>query len=168
MDSYQKFISEKAKKKRDLLGKMFFPRQPVLLIDLGKQKFRKDIKDLLKGLSSIRLTTLVIGGKMTLPDINNVHWMPESSKSAAYEAADFVIALDSNAEPILEKGCVPIAQMDGDGTVDYNPIAEKGNGFYFKNPTAWEIFAAIVRALETYKFPYDWENLIMEVLKKKS
>ena len=147
---------------------MFFPRQPVLLIDLEKQNFKKDIKDLLKGLSSIRLTTLIIGERMDLPNIDNVHWLPESSRPAAYSAADFVIVLDSNAEPILKKAVFLSRNwMERELLITIRSL-KKVMGFILKNPTAWEIFAAIVRALETYKFPYDWENLITEVLKKKS
>lgn len=166
MDSYQKFISEKAKYKRKILGKMFLPRQPVLLIESGiRSQESRILKDLLNGISSIRLTALVIGEKMDLPEAKNIHWLPETERSDAYKASDFVIILNNNVAAVLDKGCVPIAQLDGNGTVDYNPLLEKGNGFYFENPTAWEIFAAVVRGLETYKFPYDWENLVREIIK---
>ncbi|MBI4994516.1 hypothetical protein HZC21_02625 [Candidatus Peregrinibacteria bacterium] len=167
MDSYQKFISEKAKYKRKILGKMFLPRQPVLLIDFDGTVSQKQLKDLMEGLSSLKITTLIIGTVSAA--YNNmepsIHFIPESLKSDAYQASDFVIVLNGDIASVLKKGCVPVAQMDGDGTTDYNPLIEKGNGFYFAKPTTWEIFAAVVRALETYKFPYDWENLIREILK---
>lgn len=69
------------------------------------------------------------------------------------------------SEPLMalarKSGCVPVAPYKDDkSTPTYNPVQEKGNGFYFKNQTKWEIFAAIVRALETFQFPYDWENVV--------
>ncbi|MBI2453566.1 hypothetical protein HYV58_00100, partial [Candidatus Peregrinibacteria bacterium] len=49
-------------------------------------------------------------------------------------------------------------------TANYNPLQEKGNGFYFKNANVWEIFAAVVRAAETYQFSSDWENLVKTLM----
>lgn len=163
MDSYQKFISEKAEHKRKILGKMFLPRQPVLLINCNGDVSKSQLQNLIDGLVSTKATVLVIGADF--PTNNNIHFIPEDLMSDAYKASDFVIILNSNKAAVLDKGCVPIAQLDGDSTVDYNPLLEKGNGFYFEKPTTWEIFAAVVRGLETYKFPYDWENLVREILK---
>ncbi len=83
------------------------------------------------------------------------------SQKEALDSAD--IAIVFNKEDIAaarKNGCVPVApELDG-STVNYNPVQEKGNGFYFKNTTSWDIFAALVRALETYQFPYDWQNVV--------
>mgnify|MGYP001590429406 CR=1 FL=1 len=167
MDRYQKLLESKAKRKREFMGKMFFPRTPVLLLDFSQVKKVDAFKDLLKGFEAIHLTTLIVCAKNEddLPIGKHLHYLPESAKQEAYEAADFAIMLDGNVDMAWEKGCVPISQLDGERTADYNPLREKGNGFYFKNPTKWEMFAAIVRASETYQFPYDWENLIREILK---
>ena len=165
MEKYQKFISEKAKKKREFMGKMFFPRKPILLLDLSMSKKRSSFKDLLEGLNAINLTTLVVArnGKEEAK-LGNIHYIPLEKVSQAHEAADFTVVFSGDLSKARTVGCVPISQLDGDSTVDYNPLQQKGNGFYFKNPTKWEVFASIVRALETYQFPYDWENLIREVL----
>lgn len=169
MDRYQKLLSEKARCKRELIGKMFFPRTPVFLIDLSAAGKAETFKDLLNGLESIHLTTLILGAPDAdeMPVGKFLHYLPEVSRDEAYRAADFVIMQDGSPDTVREKGCVPISQLDGDGTLDYNPLREKGNGFYFKNPTKWEIFAAVVRATETYQFPYDWENLVREILNLK-
>ena len=66
---------------------------------------------------------------------------------------------------VMQELCVPVAPQNQNGRKDYNPLQEEGNGFYFKNPSKWEIFAAIVRACETYQFPYDWENLLRALAK---
>ncbi len=173
MDRYQKLLESKAKRKRELIGKMFFPRTPVLLLDFSdfsQVKNPDSFTDLLKGLEAINLTTLVLGAndQEDLPTGKHLHYLPPPRRSEAYEAADFVIVMDGDIVKAWEKGCVPISQLDGDQTADYNPLREKGNGFYFKSPTKWEVFAAIVRAMETYQFPYDWENLIREILGSKN
>ena len=58
----------------------------------------------------------------------------------------------------LQYGVVPIApevkELD-----DYNPVQETGNSFLFEQPTVWNAFAALVRAIETYKFPFDWRTI---------
>lgn len=167
MDSYQKFIEEKARRKRELLGATFFPRTPVLCLDLSEIKNKSSVQDLLKGLESIHLTTLaIVSGKDAQTEGGKyVHPVDSEKKDKALAAADFVLVpsvemLDS----VRRHGCVPIAPLNGDSTANYDPLQQKGNGFYFNNPTKWEMFAAIVRATETYQFPYDWENLVREIL----
>ena len=170
MDSYQKFISEKAKKKRQLMGAMFFPRTPVLLLDFSEVKKASEYADLVEGLDSINLNTLVVtpDGKPLTETTKNIRYVDAKQKPTAEQAADFAVTLKGDLAGMWQAGCVPIARLDGNETVEYRPLKEEGNGFYFKNPTKWEVFAAIVRALETYQFPYDWENLIREILKRKA
>lgn len=172
MDSYHKFIAEKAKQKREMLGGMFFPRTPVLMLNLkgienSKEMFN-ECKGLLEGLNTIRLTTLVTCSKSTwdkLPKGDYVYYV--SSQKRAEAVCDFAVDFDSRSKQLRSQGCVPIAQFrDEKETVDYNPIRENGDGFYFKEPTRWDLFDAIVRARETYNFPYDWENLIKEISRK--
>lgn len=147
---------------------MFFPRTPVLFIDFSKNKKFSEYQDLLTGLNEIQLTTLIIPplGILKLPQGKYLHYIHAYEKEQAFLAADFVMVLDDSIEPVWAKGCVPLGQLNGDGTEEYNPLQEKGNGFFFKNPTKWEIFATIVRAIETYQFPYDWENLLRGILRE--
>lgn len=96
-----------------------------------------------------------------------VNVVADESPSKNLEASDVAVVFSKKMlEAARQAGCVPVAQQNGAGTNDYNPLLEKGNGFYFKKDGKWEIFAAIVRALETYKFPYDWEDVVKEVVKK--
>lgn len=58
---------------------------------------------------------------------------------------------------------VPIAES---GTIkNFDPIAETGNGFVFSSKNPWSLLVALVRASETYRFPYDWKNLVKAVKK---
>lgn len=166
MDFYQKFISEKAKHKREILGKMFFPRTPVLVLDLSKDSAFQKFKDLLKGLDAISVVTFVIvpEGKIVDELGPNIHFVSPAAKDEIYAAADIAVNWNGDKDILKKNGCVAIGQLDGQQTEAYNPLTETGNGFYFKNSTKWEVFAAIVKALETYQFPYDWENLVKNLL----
>jgi starch synthase len=57
---------------------------------------------------------------------------------------------------------VPIVRSVGGlaNTVqEYDPQTGEGNGFAFTNYDPWELFAAIVRALELYRIPHIWRKL---------
>ena len=85
-------------------------------------------------------------------------------EESQYEIFDLALLEDLTIDRIKslkEKRMVPVAEK---GVSTFDPIHEKGNGFLFhENP--WSLFAALVRAQETYRFPYDWENLIKAVSK---
>lgn len=61
---------------------------------------------------------------------------------------------DHNIVPLAERGEVQ----------QFDPVEEKGNAFLFEGD-AWSLFAALVRAAETYRFPYDWKNILKSVQK---
>lgn len=141
----------------------------MLVLDISKAPKAVQSEDFIAGLEAIGLTTLLISPefeKKVLPQNAHIHFVEPKEKEDAYQAADFAIVMNGDIAPALKNGCVPISKLDGETTANYNPLQEKGNGFYFKNPTKWEMFAAIVRALETYQFPYDWENLIRGIIGK--
>lgn len=80
-----------------------------------------------------------------------------------YAASDMALFLsDPSALPelrhCLDYGIVPISPACGDLT-NYDPNQEAGNAFTFEKPTVWHCFAAAVRAMETYRFPFDWRTI---------
>src|SRR5207247_624686 len=55
----------------------------------------------------------------------------------------------------MRYGSVPVVRSVGglaDTVQEYDPRTREGNGFAFTNYDPWELFAAIVRALELYRF----------------
>lgn len=148
------------------MGALFFPRTPVLFADFSEGEMAHDWADFLEGLTAVSVTALIVppAGKR-LPERPGVRYVAPAARADALAAADFALVFHGGLKALWEKGCVPIAPMEGDATVNYNPLQEKGNGFYFKKENKWDVFAAVVRALETYQFPYDWENLIREITK---
>jgi len=62
----------------------------------------------------------------------------------------------------MRYGSVPIVRNVGglaDTVQEYDPRTGEGNGFTFDNYDPWEFFAAIVRALELYRFQDIWRTL---------
>jgi starch synthase len=62
----------------------------------------------------------------------------------------------------MRYGSVPIVRSVGglaDTVQEYDPRNGDGNGFAFINYDPWELFAAIVRALELYRFKDIWRKL---------
>ncbi|MBX5450954.1 glycogen synthase GlgA [Thermogemmatispora sp.] len=62
----------------------------------------------------------------------------------------------------MRYGSVPIVHSVGglaDTVHEYDPRSGEGNGFTFMRYDPWELFAAIVRALELYRFPDIWRDL---------
>lgn len=65
---------------------------------------------------------------------------------------------DDELRACLAHGTVPIAPASSH-LVNYDPNQEAGNSFTYDQPTHWHCFAAAVRAVETYRFPYDFKTI---------
>jgi glycogen phosphorylase len=62
----------------------------------------------------------------------------------------------------MHYGCVPIAHATGglvDSVRDFEPQSGQGTGFTFVNQDRWALFAAVVRALESYRRREEWRGL---------
>ena len=67
----------------------------------------------------------------------------------------------------LRYGTIPVVRATGglaDTIRDYEPAAETGNGFRFGPYDAWQFFAAVVRAAETFRHPSAWAWLIHQAM----
>ncbi len=125
-------------------------KTPTLLITIPKNKTiegEEALRKLREGLDHL--------------DINVVE-TKQLTQSTLLKA--HMVVLFQNDETLLklawEAGVVPIVRPFNDTIVDYNPNTESGNSFIYEEDNYWAIFAAIVRARETYKFPYDWKFII--------
>lgn len=88
----------------------------------------------------------------------------EANREDLYAAADILICPSDSQEAqaaiqqALANMLVPVALSQGN-LIDYDPVQEKGNAFTFQRLTPWSLFTSLVRALENFKFPYDWKNI---------
>jgi starch synthase len=63
----------------------------------------------------------------------------------------------------LRYGTIPVVRETGglaDTIRDYEPVSATGNGFTFDSYDAWQFFAAVVRAAETFRHPTLWAWLV--------
>jgi starch synthase len=88
----------------------------------------------------------------------------EDEKRKIYAAADIVLIPTTSEECVeeaqrcLRYGVVPIMPPMAFAE-DYNPNQERGNSFIYLKDSPWSLFAGLVRAVENYRFPYDWKNI---------
>lgn len=80
-----------------------------------------------------------------------------------YAAADMAYFFaDPTSQPQLQEcltfGVVPIAPKTS-ALDTYDPVQETGNSFLYDEANVWHVFGGLVRALETYKFPFDWRTI---------
>ena len=62
----------------------------------------------------------------------------------------------------LRYGCIPIVRRTGglaDTIANFNPRTGQGNGFSFDRYHYTDLFAAVVRAVENYRYPCTWRTL---------
>lgn len=153
------------------------PKKPMICIpagmseELGKNLFEST----LPGILSLPVELLVLGKgdkksgevmtKLTEEHGHRVAIIPsdEASMSKMLAAADIALFFTKASAMeefthALQYGCVPVAPSEK-GVKDYNPNQESGYAFTYAKETEWHCFAALVRALETHRFPYDWRTI---------
>lgn len=169
------FIENKKTAKRLFSEKYSFSnKRPLLGIILDKELSRKNeecLKKILEGTEHINVQVVVVAD--TNLDVSyspHTIFIPYSRKDRKQllEASDMALCFHFNdVEEMLFNGTIPISFSRAE-VRDYNPNQETGNGFVYKNEDHWCIFAALIRALETFKFPYDWKNIVRQGLETAS
>jgi len=95
-------------------------------------------------------------------------------ESLTYAGSDMFL-LPSRYEPCgvsqmksLRYGSIPIVRETGglsDTITNFNPKTQRGIGFVFSEYTREDFLIAIVRALETYRYPKVWEHLTWRAMR---
>ena len=159
------------------LGWPMEPKAPIVCLPAGMSDALGGtlLKEFLPGLLSLPVELLVLGkGSADYGELftelaqergHRIAIIPhdEDSMRKLLAAADIALFLtDPSGMPelttCLQYGVVPVAPT-GSGLSDYNPVQETGNAFLAADVTPWLLFAALVRALETFKFPFDWRTI---------
>jgi glycogen synthase len=58
----------------------------------------------------------------------------------------------------LSYGAIPVS-LPCSVLENYDQNQESGNAFIYEKADVWSAFAAVVRSLETYRFPFDWRTI---------
>ena len=163
-------IANKKRNKQD-----FFQKQKenlftlLVLSENLSDAEEKILHRLLEGLSTVPTIRVVILGETKKNNPPFLH-ISVVKKGLAFAVADAILLFPSQTKTLFSEllmamkyGTVPIVPEDiktKNIIRPFDPVNEKGNGFLFQKNDVWNIFAAIIRAKENYRFPYDWENVI--------
>lgn len=131
-------------------------------------------EELIEGLLTLPVQILILGKgsehfgrlctKLSKERPHQVAIIPSDNTSVAemLKAADIALFCSEQSketmDAVIQYGLVPVAPAGAD-MQNYNPNQESGIGFAYEGDTAWHCFAAAVRALETYRFPFDWKTI---------
>lgn len=90
-----------------------------------------------------------------------------------YAGAD-ILLMPSHVEPCgstqmlaMRYGCIPVVHQTGglaDTVQEFDPQTSGGNGFSFSGYDPFQLFAAVVRALEVYRFRDVWADLMQRAM----
>ena len=153
------------------------PKRPVICLPLGMTDELGGalLQELIPGLLSLPVEILIRGKgsanygalftKLTQQYGHRITIMQdtEESLSKMYAAADMALFLtDPTKHPELLRclafGTVPVS-IHCKSLSNYDPNQESGEGFFFEKPNVWHVYGALVRALETFRFPFDWRTI---------
>ena len=105
------------------------------------------------------------------------HEKNQKYETLVYAGADFFL-LPSNHEPCginqliaMRYGCVPIVRAIGglyDTVENFSSSGRQGTGFTFKHEDEFDLYGAIIRALENYRNHKTWANLVKRVMKQSN
>ena len=175
-----KTLEHKVENKLALQQELSWPsekKMPVLCIPTGMSKELGGdlLKELLPGLMTLNVEIVILGKgsneygelftKLATEKEHKIAILKdtEDEQRKMYAAADMALFLCDatkleELENCLNYGVVPIAPTTK-AVKNYNPIQESGNAFLFEKLDVWHCFAAVVRALETQCFPFDWRTI---------
>ncbi len=145
---------------------------PLLSVILDKKLSPEDEKlliSVLEGASHIKINVVVLTDSNFFDNgkIKHVKYS-RKNRHELLEAADMSLSFSfSDIQEMLLNGTIPVSSERKEVS-NYNPNNETGNGFVYTENDHWCMFAALVRALETFKFPYDWKNIIKQGLSSVS
>ncbi len=159
------------------LGWIAEPKQPVICIPTGITDALGGalLEQVLPGLMELPIAIIIRGRgskkygelftKMSKGASHRISIVPDDETHVRKMLAGSDISLffahhdeDEMLENCLRYGTVPVS-LPNNILDNYNPVQESGNSFVYDAETPWQCFGALVRALETFKFPYDWRTI---------
>lgn len=140
----------------------FSMKKPLIGIFLDKEMAGEELLQILNGMNAVEAQVVI------LSDADNSFGFTKSLKynrenrKYLLEACDIALVFDfSDVEEMLLHGVIPVSFKRPE-VIDYDPNRETGNSFVYLDKSPWGIFAAVVRAIETFKFPYDWKHIVRQ------
>lgn len=180
--SEYKKLADAKKAAKDELFKKSYPGTaadtPLLMVMApSSSKEREVFMELMNGVIVLPMKVIVVDDESPEDAVKrpkgHITWVSrEDGRNPAMDsyldAADMVLTFDEDHEEVkdyMEKGAVVIGHEKSPLLENYHPNEETGNSFTFASNSPWEIFRALVRAYETYRFPFDWGNIVRGTVK---
>jgi len=152
-------------------------KRPVICLPAGMSDALggKLLQEVLPGILSLDVQVLILGKgsaqygalftELAKAHPHRIAIIPgdEVSMRKMFAAADIALfCSDPSGMPelaeVLSYGVVPVS-LKTKSLESYNAIQEAGNAFMYEKAKVWNCFAAIIRAIETHKFPFDWRTI---------
>lgn len=175
-----KSLEDKVQNKVSLqeeLGWPAEPKRPMLCLPAGMSETLGGalLQELLPGLLTLPVEILILGKgsssygalftELAKEQGHRIAIIPNEEEMVGkmYAAADMALFLSDPAKQpelinALRYGCIPVAPSSP-LLENYDQNQESGNAFVYAKIDVWSSFAAVVRALETYRFPFDWRTI---------
>jgi starch synthase len=179
-------VEKKIENKRALQQEVGLPENPSvpvvgLISRLYDQKGLDLIANIMWGLMRLNLQLVVLGaGDSRYEEMFRANARDNPLKVSAtigfkpvlaqhiYAGSD-IFLMPSRFEPCglgqlisLRYGTIPIVRATGglaDTIEDWDPVRQLGNGFVFTAYDHWDLYAQVIRSLETYRQPQQWRKL---------
>jgi hypothetical protein len=177
-------IKEEKTKTKETLFKKSWPQEslrvPLLVVfDPEKHQHKDILFKLMEGLAIMPIRVIVVS-KSEMPDMSKhpsgkVFWVNTEDGRNQPLLNNYMLAADmallfeehyNEIEDLMKKGAVIVGHEKSPLLENYHPNNETGNSFTFSHYNPWDIFSSLVRAVETYRFPYDWDNIVRNMVKK--
>ena len=161
----QKIISDKSEIKKQLLQTLWVKGKPRALGLVCNDLHVDD--DFITGLAECNADFVFTAWEEMLG--NNIRTVNSDVIAGKIEGFDFFLCSGESEwlQDFLEKGVVPIIHKKNTLSSllkDFNPIKWEGNAFLYEENNKWSVYAALVKYLENYKFPYDNKNLVKNIM----
>jgi len=144
-------------------------KKPLLGIFLDQElsdELEQQLVSILEGVRALDVDVVILADSNidSLSKIAIILPYDRKNRSKLLCASDMALVFDfSDVGEMLIHGAIPVT-FERPEVADYNPNRETGNSFVYKNNDLWSMFAALVRARETFKFPYDWKHIVKQGL----
>ena len=168
LTSISNLIKHKREIKKSLMQELgLSASKPLVAIFMDKElnKSERAFMNMLEGAGAIGVNVVI------LTDEEHRNILPKQAVFLDYnrknrkkllEAADIALGFSFNdVEEMLLHGTIPVSSKRPE-IADYDPNEESGNSFIYDKNDQWGVFAALVRAIETFKFPYDWKHIVRQ------
>jgi glycogen synthase len=184
---YQKYSKKTIKNKienklqfQEDLGLIVERKIPILCItiDITKKSGGELLEETIEGILTLDVQLLIRGAgteqyqklfsDLAVQHKNKIRIVSDTEENIrkTYAASDIALVFSTEEEHeeeisnYLSYGVIPVLPEKHSQSlpiVNYNPIEENGNAFVYKKNNKWIFFATLIRALENFLFPYDWE-----------